>query len=92
MVETIIDKLRIIEEIVKLPSYSIAGVTESKLVYMSTREGIRNLWALNLKTNESIKLTEKGVSGVADIKSKSPRVIYTRDVSGGKELHKGYSV
>lgn len=88
----VVEKLKIVEEIVKIPWYGVVGITQNKLIYMSTREGIRNLWALDLETNESLRLTKKGVSGVADIKTKSPLVIYTRDVTGGKELHNVYSI
>lgn len=88
----IIDKLKIIEELVKLPLYSIAGITHNKLVYVSTRKGVRDLWALELKTNKNLRLTTKGISSVADIKSTSPLVIYVRDVSGGKELHQVFTI
>ena len=88
----VVEKLKIVEEIVKLPWYGLAGITHNKLIYVSTREGIRNLWALDFETNKALKLTAKGISGVADVKSKSPLILYIRDVTGGKELHNVFSI
>lgn len=89
---SVVEKLKIVEEIVKLPWYGVTGITQNKLIYVSTSEGIRDLWALDLKTNKTLRLTTKGISGVADVKSKSPLIIYIRDVTDGKELHKVFTI
>ncbi len=92
MTTPIIDKLKIIEELVKLPQYGIVGLTHNKLVYVSTVEGVRDLWSLDIKTNEVSRLTTGGIHSVAPVKSKSPLVIYTRDVRSGRELHQIFSI
>jgi len=85
--ESVLDKLKIIETLVKIPLYGVVGYTQGKLVYSSNVEGIRDLWALDLSTSESIRLTKEGVYGVASIRPTSPLVVYTRDVSKGREQH-----
>jgi len=85
--ESTLDKLKLIETLVRIPLYSVIGYTQGKLVYSSNVEGIEELWALDLDTNETIRLTKGGVYVVASLRATSPLVIYTRDVSKGKELH-----
>jgi len=92
MTESLVDKLRVIEELVKVPRYGVVGLTHGVLVYASTIEGVIDLWALDLKTKESRRLTRGGIHSVANVKSKSPLVVYTKDVSGGKELQQVFAV
>ena len=85
--ESTLDKLKIVETLVKIPLYGVIGYTQGKLVYSSNVEGVEDLWALDLNTKEVTRLTRGGVYGVASIRPTSPLIVYTRDVSKGKELH-----
>ena len=89
---SITEKLKILEEIIRVPRYGVVGVTQNKLVYVSTVEGVFDLWTLDLETSKTVKVTSGGIHDVADVKSSSPLVIYTKDVSGGKELHQVFKV
>ncbi|MEZ0345213.1 MAG: hypothetical protein ABWK01_01510, partial [Infirmifilum sp.] len=89
---SISEKLSIIEEIVRAPLYSLAGLAAGHLAYVSTVEGVRDLWALDLSTGERVRLTRGGIHQVARPRPRSPYVVYTRDVSGGRELQAVYAV
>ncbi len=88
---SISDKLRVIEELVKLPQYAVVGLTHGRLVYTSMDEGIRNLWVLDVESGDRSRITDDGFHGVADVKPNSPLIIYTKDVSGGRELQQVFS-
>ncbi|MHA1617010.1 MAG: alpha/beta fold hydrolase [Candidatus Njordarchaeales archaeon] len=85
------DKLKIIEEIVKLPLFSAVGFSMNKLVYITTSEATRSLWVLDTKTGEKVKIADE-VIGVSDIVPDSPYLMYTIDVMKGREQHRAYIV
>ncbi len=85
------DKLRIIENIVKAPLFSVVGFTMNKIIYVTTLEGVRSLWLMDISNKEKIKLAED-VSSVSNVVQGSPYLLYTRDVAKGKELHKAFIV
>ena len=89
---SIVDKIRILESVVKTPSYVVLGVTHGRLVYLSTVEGAADLWSLDLSTGSKTRLTSGGISGAARPSEKTRLVVYTRDVSKGRELHKLFTV
>ncbi|MEM0439438.1 MAG: S9 family peptidase [Sulfolobales archaeon] len=77
----------IVEEIVRLPSYMVIGISSGKrLIYTSTQEGSMDLYSLDLETGERIRITsgERILSAAADEDSRL--FVYTRDVTAGKEL------
>ncbi|KYH39924.1 MAG: acylaminoacyl-peptidase, partial [Candidatus Bathyarchaeota archaeon B63] len=82
----IAEKLRIVEAIVRTPSYEVIGYTHNKLVYSSAVDGDTDLWSLDLDTFKTIRLTHGGVHSVASVRRRSPIVVYTYDVSRGREL------
>ena len=88
----LVEKLKILEAVVKAPLYGVVGFAGKLLVYSSTVEGARDLWALDLRTGEKRRLTEGGVHVVAAPRPESHYVIYTKDVSGGRELQSVYAV
>jgi dienelactone hydrolase len=82
----ITEKLRIIEALVRTPSYGVVGYTHNKLVYSSTSEGATDLWSLDLDAGKTKRLTIGGIHSAASVRQKSPFVVYTYDVSKGREL------
>ena len=88
----LVEKLKILEAVVMAPLYGVVGFAGGLLVYSSTVEGARDLWALDLRTGEKRRLTEGGVHSVAEPRPESRYVIYTKDVSGGRELQSVYAV
>jgi len=83
--------LKTIEEIVRAPLFSVVGYAREKLVYVTTQEGSRSLWILDIKTGEKIKIADD-IIGISDIVHDSPYLIYTIDVAKGKEQHKAFIV
>ncbi len=88
----ITNKIRILETIIKIPYYMVIGYTHGRLIYYSTIEGITNIWSLDVESKVKRRLTREPISQVAEPKPDSPYVIYTRDVTKGKEHHKIYYV
>lgn len=86
------EKLRLLEAIITTPIYTSIGYASGRVVYTSTVEGAVDLWALDLESGCSQRLTEGGVHSVAPTRRESPYVIYTRDVSRGRELQQVYAV
>ncbi len=81
-----------LESLVKIPTYSVAGFTHGRVVYVSTAEGVISLWSLNPATREVRRLTRNPVHSVAPAHRKSRYVAFTRDVTRGMELHKPFIV
>ncbi|WFO75006.1 S9 family peptidase [Desulfurococcaceae archaeon MEX13E-LK6-19] len=79
--------VRVLESIVRVPSYSLLGVAGNRIVYLSTAEGVVSLWSMNSKGGDRRKLATE-VHGVAPVVPESNYVVYTRDVTRGHELHK----
>ncbi|MEM1509103.1 MAG: S9 family peptidase [Thermofilaceae archaeon] len=86
------EKLKLLEAIIMAPVYNTIGYSSERLVYISTVEGAVDVWVLNLENNSRLRLTEGGVHSVASTRHESPYVIYTRDVSKGRELQQVYAV
>ena len=76
----------VLEEIVKAPKYYVAGAVGKYLIYLSDEQGIQDLWSLDVKENRKVKLTEGGVHSVAIPSRESSVIVYTVDVSGGREI------
>ena len=83
---------RIVEEVVRVPIYTVLGVTHGKLVYLATEEGKTDLWSLDLKTHEKNRLTRIGIFFAAKPVPASPLVFYAVDATKGREQHKLYAV
>ena len=83
---------RIVEEIARVPVYYVVGYTHENLVFMTSEEGIVDLWALDLKTREKNRLTKVGVILAAKPVPESPLVFYSVDATKGREQHKLYAV
>ncbi len=86
------DRVRLLELIVSVPTYSVVGFTSERLVYVSDVEGVTSLWSLNPRTGERVRLTEGPVHSVAKPSPRSKYVVFTRDVSKGRELQEPYVV
>ena len=86
------EKIRLIEEVARVPAYYVVGYTHGKLVYMTSEEEIFDLWAYDLKSGEKKRLTKAGVFFPVKPVSKSPLVFYTVDATKGREQHKLYAV
>ncbi|RLF20077.1 MAG: hypothetical protein DRZ82_03485 [Thermoprotei archaeon] len=83
---TITEKLKIVEALIRIPSYYVIGYTQGHLVYVSNVEGTRDIWSMDLGTRKSIKITKGGIHSVSPVRQKSPLIVYTYDVSKGREL------
>ena len=96
LVEKVLSPLEIfdvIEKIVKAPGYSVVGIAgQDYLVYLTNQEGQLSLWALNLNSGEKKKLYEGPITSVANTLSAYSKVVFSVDVTKGKELSKVYSV
>ena len=90
--ESVVDVVKIVEELIKVPRYALVGRALNYPVYLSTREGVTSLWRIDPKDCSSKRLTTKPVHGAAPPKPNCPYVVFTVDVAGGKELHRIYYV
>ncbi len=84
--------LRVLEEIVRTPSYYVVGCIGSKLIYGSTEEETLDLWALDLVSMEKRRLTKGGIHSVATPRKGASVAIYTKDVSGGREIQEIHAI
>lgn len=89
---SVVDKIRILEAVVRTPTYTVVGYTHARLVYLATAEGATDIWSIDPATGEKARLTEGGVQLVARPVEESPLLVYTRDVSGGRELQRVFAV
>ncbi len=88
------EKLRLLEDLIKIPMYSVIGFTHGKVPYVSDQEGVVSLWSLDPETGERIRLTKEPIHGatVSRAHPKSEYVAFTRDVTEGMELQKPFIV
>lgn len=80
--------LRILEEIVRIPIYNLVGICKDKLIFLSTKEGITSLWSSDLSGKNLVKLSGDDVIYVAKPSLNDNIIIYSRDISKGKELQR----
>ena len=78
----------VLEKIVRTPIYSLIGVVEGKLLLYSNEEGFANLILLDPNTGGKVRITREPILWVAEPPMEASRVVYTRDVSRGRELQK----
>ena len=83
--------LSVIEKLVTHPLYHLAGISMNRLIYISTLEGSTDLWSSKLDGGEAIKLVERLVS-LSKPRHEDDKILYTLDVSKGREMHKIYIV
>ncbi len=80
------EKIAVLEAIVRAPTYSVVGFTHRKLVYVTTQEGARSLWYMDIKSGEHKKIADE-IWAIGDIVKDSPYVPYTKDIMKGREQH-----
>jgi len=85
------DRLRIIENIVKAPLFSVIGFTLNKIIYSTTFEGLRSLWFMDIESKEKIKIAG-AISSVSNVMGDSPYLMYTKDITEGREQHRAFIV
>lgn len=85
------EKIRLVEEVVRTPHYNVVGYTHGRLVYTTTEEGVTGLWSLDMLSGIRTRLADN-VYMVGDVVPKSPLVVFTKDVSGGRERQMAYLV
>ena len=88
---SLVEKLEIVESVVKAPLYHVIGYTHGRLVYLSNAEGITDLWSTDPETGKSKRIAED-VYWAASTRRESPLVVFTKDVSRGRELQQVYGV
>jgi len=86
------DIIKTLEVLAKIPLYATLGVAANNLVYLSTQEGVRSLWSIDLESKKVKRLTVEPVHETAIPVATSPYTVFTRDVTKGKELHKVFYV
>lgn len=82
----------LVELITSTPTYTVVGVARDKLLYLSDVAGGLNLWEADLVSGERVRLTDEVIHSVAKPNEASSTVVYTSDVSGGRELQKVFYV
>jgi len=86
------EKIKIIESLVRIPFYSVVGFTNGKVIYVSDAEGVMSLWSLDPADGKPLRLTKEPVHNVAKPHPKSRYLVFTRDVTRGRELQKPFIV
>ena len=86
------DKIRLLEQLVKVPMISVAGFTHDRIVYVSNVEGELSLWSMSPVEKKPLRLTREPIHGLARPTPKSKYVVFTRDVTRGMELQKPFIV
>ncbi|MEM1643237.1 MAG: prolyl oligopeptidase family serine peptidase [Desulfurococcaceae archaeon] len=82
----------LVELITSVPTYTIVGVSCSKLLYLSDVAGGLNLWSMDLASGGRERLTDEVIHSVAKPRETSSIIVYTSDVSTGRELQKVFYV
>ncbi len=82
----------IIDSLVKIPSYALLGETHERIVFLSTREGVLSLWSIDLEGKDLKRLTIEPITDALITRTKSPYVIFLRDITKGRELHRLFMV
>lgn len=84
--------VRILEDLVNVPTYSVVGLATDRVAYVSNEGGFTALWSLEPVSGERVRLTPKPIHSVARPRKSSPLVVFTRDVAAGRELQVPYVV
>jgi dipeptidyl aminopeptidase/acylaminoacyl peptidase len=84
--------VRMLEDLVRIPYYSIyGGTSDGRLVVESDEEGEPHLYLYNPHDGSKKRLTSERIYGVASVRNiPVDRVVFTRDVSSGRELQEIY--
>ncbi|PLJ78387.1 S9 family peptidase [Infirmifilum sp. SLHALR2] len=77
---------RLVELIASAPYFYLLGAARGKIVFFSNLDATPGIWALDPKLGERRKLTKGPVHSFAQARKESREVVFTRDVSKGKEL------
>ncbi len=81
---------RMVEVIASRPYFYLLGSALGRLVFYSNLDGVPGIWALDPSTHERVKLTREAIHSFALTRAESREVVFTRDVSKGRELQKPY--
>ncbi|MEZ0289767.1 MAG: S9 family peptidase [Sulfolobales archaeon] len=77
---------RVLESIVSAYPYVLLGLDlRGRVVYQTTEGGFSSIWALDSDGSKK-KLTEKPILWTAEVSESRDRVVFTRDIAGGREL------
>ncbi len=80
----------LLEALVKIPSYYVEGIALDQLVLTSNRSGVRSIWAMDLGSRELREIVKGPIAGMASPNPSSPYIVYARDITRGRELHRLY--
>ncbi len=83
------EKLSLIEELVRAPTYMVLGYYNKKLLFLTTREGVYSLWYLDFSSGEEVLIADEVVFASKAVE-KSPYILYTKDIERGREQHRAY--
>ena len=78
---------RILEELVSAYSYILLGLDKrGRVIYQTTEGGFNSIWLLDPLVSSRKRLSQKPVLWTIMIPDTRSRVVFTRDVSRGREL------
>ncbi len=86
------DKIKLLETLVRIPTYSVGGFTHGRIVYVSNVEGELSLWSISPVEKKPLRLTKEPIHWFARPDPRSKYVVFTRDVTRGMELQKPFIV
>ncbi len=77
----------VLEKIVGAPTYWILGLVKGdKLLVRSNEEGVASLLLVDPNAQSKLRITREPILWVAEPPLRASRIVYTKDVSGGREL------
>jgi len=81
--------VEVLEKIVRTPIYSLVGVVgKDNLLVYSNEEGFSSLMIVDPSSGDRVRITREPVLWVAEPPVGADRIVYTRDVSRGRELQR----
>lgn len=82
--------ISIIEDVARTPQYTLMGFSKDRLIYVSNEEGELSLWSCDENGRSRTRLTYTDVLAVAEPSYDDDNIVYSVDVSSGRELQKIY--
>jgi len=81
------DIAQVVESIVYTPTYILLGVDyANRVIYQTMEGGFNSIWALDEETDNRKRLSRATIHWPGELSLDRTRVLFTRDVSHGKEL------
>ena len=82
--------VKVLEELVNIPLYTLSGICGDRIILFSNRGGESSVWSSELG-GDLRRISGPNVVYVARSYPEDSFVVYSRDISGGKEIQKIFS-